>query len=130
VALPASVLLLAGFAAQSVDAMARRSPCPAWVTPANGWAASTRPSSRIARQTNLLALNAPIQAARSGENGRGFAVVADEVRKLAAQSQDSAHEVAGVVQTTRGAILDVTSQQPAEAASRLHRLAARFEAGG
>jgi methyl-accepting chemotaxis protein len=65
---------------------------------------------QIARQTNLLALNAAIEAARAGENGRGFAVVADEVRKLATQSQDSAHDVAGVVQTTRGAILDVTGQ--------------------
>lgn len=49
---------------------------------------------KIAAQTQILSLNASIEAARAGEAGRGFAVVAGEVKKLAHQSEQSAKNVA------------------------------------
>jgi len=51
----------------------------------------------VAQQTTLLALNAAIEAARAGEAGRGFAVVAEEIRKLAANTEQFADKISGIV---------------------------------
>jgi len=53
--------------------------------------------SEIAAQTRMLAINASIEAARAGVHGAGFAVVAQEVQELAAQTAESAEEIARVV---------------------------------
>lgn len=65
--------------------------------------------SEISGQTNLLALNASIEAARAGEHGKGFAVVADEVGKLAKQSNQSASEIASLIQGIQDKAKDASS---------------------
>ena len=51
----------------------------------------------IAEETNLLSLNASIEAARAGEQGKGFAVVASQIQKLSEQSNESARQIAEII---------------------------------
>jgi methyl-accepting chemotaxis protein len=55
----------------------------------------------IADQTNMLALNANIEAARADADGDGFAVVANEVKSLAEESQESADNIATIIENVQ-----------------------------
>ncbi len=71
----------------------------------------TETITEISSQTNLLALNATIEAARAGAAGKGFAVVAGEIKELARQTaaatEDIKAKIAGVQNSTGGAIADI-----------------------
>lgn len=60
----------------------------------------TQTIAELAKRTKLLALNASIEAARAGSAGRGFGVVAEEVKTLADQSDQSAADIAAIIQRT------------------------------
>jgi len=75
----------------------------------------------ISEQTNMLALNANIEAARAGEAGSGFAVVANEVKSLAEESQQSASDIASIIE-------DVTNQTD-ELARSIHEANEEVESG-
>jgi methyl-accepting chemotaxis protein len=77
----------------------------------------------VAEQTSLLALNAAIEAARAGEHGRGFAVVAEEVQRLARASQDSAAEIATMIDHIRSATDEVVAAVGTEALQTFREIA-------
>ena len=81
---------------------------------------------KIAMNTNILALNASVEAARAGEHSKGFMSVAEEVIKLAAQSEESAKSISGIIDN----LINKTSKTLAEVNSLRKNNDAQNEAVG
>lgn len=80
----------------------------------------------IATQTKMLGLNAAIEAARAGEHGRGFAVVAEEIRRLSEESNNSAKQVANILNQIVASI-DTVSNESQETSAVSEEQAASTE---